>query len=80
MTKKKYHSKTFSEKLLRRRGRYPIKKWKVKSKSNPGEYHLVEKLGNGSFRCDCIGYTTHHNSCRHIKIVKGQLLANRHSL
>ena len=48
--------------------------WKVPSKSNPGENHLVSWSENGGWRCDCIRFqmSPKPKSCRHIKIVKSK--------
>jgi hypothetical protein len=46
-----------------------ISEWRIPSKSNPGEYHIVRLLIDGSFTCDCVA-AQFRNECRHIKIVK----------
>ena len=45
--------------------------WKVLSKSNPGEYHIVSWSEGKGWRCDCIAYVM-GKECRHIKIVKSK--------
>lgn len=48
-----------------------MKKYKVKSKSNPGTFHYV--IDHETFyECDCL-CNQNHKECRHIKAVKRSL-------
>ena len=42
----------------------PNKSYRVQSKSNPGQFHLVEDF-QGSLRCDCTAFQ-YRQSCRHV--------------
>ena len=43
---------------------------KIPSRSNPGEYHIVRQLIDGSFLCDCVFYQMKKKDCRHIRVAK----------
>lgn len=45
-----------------------VKKWRVRSKSDPSKIYLVEKMADGSFRCSCPAY----KECWHIKEKKNE--------
>lgn len=57
-----------------------VKKWHVRSSSDPSKLYLVEKMIDGSLRCDCISYLMHQRNkgfeckhCRRIRsIIKGE--------
>ncbi len=44
--------------------------FRVRSKSSPQEFHLVEIWRNGDIICDCIAGMYKTRSCRHREIVK----------
>ena len=46
-----------------------VGKWRVPSKSEKGEYHLVLKFKNGEYMCDCMGYSM-RGRCKHIEKVE----------
>ena len=46
-----------------------IQSWKIPSKSEPREYHIVRMSKDGSFTCDCEA-AQFKNECRHIKIAR----------
>ena len=47
----------------------PVKKWYVRSKSDPKKLYLVEKMADGSFRCNCwAGF--YKRDCSHKKMIK----------
>ena len=51
---------------------YTIKKFKVPSKSNEGEYHLVELTNEGKLYCDCLA-GIFFKKCSHAKIIEKHL-------
>lgn len=54
--------------------RLPIikRKFKVPSRSEAGEFHIVSLLSNGEMDCDCIS-SMYNRPCYHIKVVKQYL-------
>jgi len=51
------------------KGEYTTKRWKVRSKSQPGIYRIIELTNNGKLYCDCPA-GSFRNECSHIKKVK----------
>ena len=51
---------------------YCVKRFKVKSKSNPNSFHHLELLSNGKIICDCYA-GVFNRDCRHKKLVKEKL-------
>lgn len=48
----------------------PTFRFKVRSKSEPGKYHLVSWIEKEQkWRCDCIGYLMSKKECKHIRAV-----------
>jgi hypothetical protein len=45
-----------------------VKRYKIKSRSHPEEYHHLELWSDGGILCDCMAYKIHRN-CRHKEIV-----------
>jgi len=48
------------------------KEWKVRSKSNPNQYHIVGWDGKDYWECDCTAGSMGRD-CRHKRIVKNKL-------
>jgi len=53
-------------------GRKVIKKWRVASKSEKGEYHIVSLLDDRSYTCTCIAGLM-NRVCRHKRLVAKKL-------
>jgi len=51
---------------------YPIRSFKVPSRSNHGIYHLVELYSDGKLYCDCLA-SMYKNKCYHIKLIEKHL-------
>ncbi len=49
-----------------------IKEWKVKSKTNPNNFHIVGWNGRDYWTCNCIA-GAFGRDCRHKRIVKNKL-------
>lgn len=47
-------------------------KWRVRSRTEPHLFHIVEVLNNGKMDCDCIS-GSYGRECRHQKLVKSKL-------
>ena len=52
-----------------------IQSWKLPSKSNPGEKHIVRLLIDGNLECDCIA-GSYNRFCRHKQKV-GEMLTKK---
>mgnify|MGYP001599363055 CR=1 FL=1 len=54
----------------------PVKhKYRVRSRSNPNEFHIVEILNDGQLRCDCVaGF--YKQECYHKEKIINWLLNN----
>jgi len=66
--------------LLKRKGLYPLYKFKVASRSEPGAYHIVKVYKPNRWDCDCIGFAIAGN-CHHIKKARevlSQAIKNKH--
>ena len=46
-----------------------VQKFRVPSKSEPGKFHIVRILIDGSFSCDCEAWSF-HRECSHIRKAK----------
>ena len=44
----------------------------IESRSNPGQYHVVQKDGEGRLYCSCIGWTT-RRKCWHVTRIEDWL-------
>lgn len=44
-------------------------KWNVRSSGDPEKLYLVEKMINGSLRCDCVA-GHFKKDCRHKKVIR----------
>lgn len=53
-----------------------VKKWKVKSHSNPKSEHTVSIGFKGEWGCSCRYWIFHHKDCSHIKEKKVELGPN----
>lgn len=60
------------QQILDRAGLAPISRFKVPSKSEKGEFHIVEVFSDGHLECDCVA-GNYKQPCRHIKTVKAHL-------
>lgn len=67
---------TETQKYAAQHGKLPVIIWKVESESHPGRFHNVKLYSDGRVECDCIGFGTHHTTCRHIKKVQRSLDPN----
>ena len=54
-------------------GYTPIMRFRVRSKSRPSEYHLVEVFKDGKMTCDCVANYFGVLECEHKKIVKKRI-------
>ena len=64
---------TTSQKLAQKFNELPISKFRIKSKSEPGKFHIVELFNDGRLECDCPAGCFRKIECRHIKIVKNHI-------
>ena len=49
-----------------------VKKWNVRSSSDPSRLYLVEKMADGSLRCDCPA-GLFNRECRHKSLIREKL-------
>ena len=54
----------------------PIHRFRVRSKSRPDEFHLLEVFFDGRVVCDCLAFLFGHVNCKHTKKVKEFLNKN----
>jgi hypothetical protein len=47
-----------------------VKKWNVRSSSNPNKDYTVSSGDDGSFGCSCIAWTRNRAQCKHIKFAQ----------
>jgi len=64
---------TISQALAKKFGELAILKFRVRSKSEPGKYHIVEMFADKHLECDCPASCFRKIECRHIRIVKEKL-------
>jgi len=64
---------TVSQKLTKKFTEFPISKFKVKSKSELGKFHIVEVFKDGRLECNCPRSVYKKGECRHRKIVKAHI-------
>ena len=53
------------------------KKYKVRSRSHPGEFHIVEILPDGKIVCDCEA-GLYNRPCWHKKLIERHLKKNEY--
>ncbi len=55
-----------------------LARWRVKSKSKPGKFHIVEVYSDGQYRCDCTA-GIYLRECSHKIKVKRYYAKNKFS-
>lgn len=66
------------QQILDKAGLLPIYRFKVRSKSEQGKFHIIEVFSDGHSECDCVAGSykqpcRHIKMGRHIKVVKNHL-------
>jgi len=51
-------------------GKFPKKKWYVRSKHNPEMFYLVEWFGGDEYYCQCPFNINKRKECKHIRRIK----------
>jgi len=60
--------------ILTKYNLYPVRKIRVPSRSENGEFHIVEIYQNGEMKCDCPFSVFKKKDCRHIQLVKNYVI------
>jgi len=53
--------------------KWVVSRYRVRSRSDPREFHLVELLKDGKLACDCLAGYYGSDSCHHKKVIRKYL-------